>query len=201
MQPIFSDSPWDKIVGLAPPASAPEPPFKRFLVDCYSDVKELESREPVDRGDLMFLDIGSGKDRRHSQAIAEFGAGVISVDISHYAPANVHGDIFHMSFPPAAFHGILDIKTLCASEDTSIYERIYEWLVPGGYFYSMCPTDRHLKEKGGWDITQGLPFMRRASKEEIQDMLHMFSNLNIRELYEPISRKEWLSTWCIEAKR
>ncbi len=191
---------WDEILARSPGDFIPEPPFINFVGNTLSGVCYIETGKPVPYSDIRFLDIGCGKSARHTDWLEKKGFGVTAIDISHKCRAHYHCDVNSLECTPDSFQCVLDIKTLCAIEKPP-WDKIYSWIEPNFYFYSMCPTDRHLKEEGGIDVTQGLPYMRRASKEEIQDLFHMYREVRIREYFRPCSINEWTSTWCIEAMK
>ncbi len=196
----MSNNIWDDILERSPGDFIPEPPFINFVGTHLSGVHFKDTGEPVARDTIRVLDIGCGKNARHTDWLERQGYAVTAIDISHKTRAHYHCDIRELDCTPESFQCVADIKTLCAIENPP-FDKIYSWITPDFYFYSMCPTDRHLKEEGGLDVTQGLPFMRRASKEEIQDLFHMYREVRIREYFRPCSISEWTSTWCIEAMK
>ncbi len=191
---------WDEILARSPNDTEPEAPFVNFVICNLTSVYYKDSGKPVPRDRVQFLDIGCGKNARHTRWLERQGFHVTAVDISHEALAHFHCDIADLECEPNHFACVVDIKTLCAVEKPPL-DKIYSWVQPNFFFYSMCPTDRHLREEGGTDVTQGLPYMRRASKEEIRDLFHMYKEVRIREYLRPCSIDGWLSTWCIEARK
>ncbi len=173
----------------APAVRAPERPFYLFVMDHRDHLRELA---------LPALDIGTGHGARHTALLQDLGIQTISLDISHKVAANYHGDIRDMQAEPESFSLIFDIKAMCFLADPPI-DKIHSWLCPGGFFYCMTPTHKH-KEEGAYDVSQGLP-VQLYSKEEVRELLHKFADVNIREHSEPIGRTQWLSTWCIEARK
>ncbi len=191
---------WDDILTRSPHDFLPEPPFVNFVGTTLSAIHLKDTGEVVPKDTIRFLDIGCGKSARHSDWLERQGFDVTAIDVSHKCRAHYHCDINQLECSEDSFQCVVDIKTLCAIEKPP-FDKIYSWITPDFYFYSMCPTDRHLKEEGGWDVTQGLPYMRMASKEEIQDLFHMYRQVRIREHLRPCSIDGWTSSWCIEAMK
>ena len=146
------------------------------------------------------MDIGPGHAGRHSLFLQSKGIPIIAVDVSTRVLAHYHCDIRDVTAHPESLALVVDIKSMIPYVDDSPLDKIHSLLCKDGFFYCMTPTHRHKNEEGAFDVSQGL-HINLYSKEEIRDMLHMFSDVNIRELYEPIGRQQWLSTWCIEARK
>ncbi len=139
---------WDEILARSPNDTEPEAPFVNFVICNLTSVYYKDSGKPVPRDRVQFLDIGCGKNARHTRWLERQGFHVTAVDVSHEALAHFHCDIADLECEPNHFACVVDIKTLCAVEKPPL-DKIYSWVQPNFFFYSMCPTDRHLREEGG----------------------------------------------------
>lgn len=144
----------------------------------------------------VLLDIGSGQGANATELRAR-GFQVWTVDIDPRVEADVPFDICTLPedyFEQDRFDIIYDINTLCHVEHPPL-EKIRHWLKPGGYFFSICPTERT------WHgVADGKDFTRFASYADIRSMYKAFSWYEPYQAYAPDFRGNYLESWIIEAK-
>ncbi len=190
---------WDRINRTSGPLEQPEPPAYRFL----GALPTFLNKEP---GQIRVLDIGPGRSGRHSRNVEERGYNLTAVDVSHECRAHYHCDI-HDFNPPAPFDCILDIKTLCQDPDPP-YQKLCDWLNPGGVLFAMLPSLSHRDNPVAFDIRRHpdyeYEFMRMATEKELEELFSSFSGVVVYQYIQPIrigTEAKYLFNWCVEASK
>jgi len=177
---------WDAILKTQRQAKYPTENFVRFVARNYYDAP--------DRSKISFLDLGCGAGANARYLRAE-GFLVFTVDKSPEAHADFTFDLSLPAWPiPARFDCVLDNNTFCHLEHPPI-GMAHLLLKDGGIFFSVCPTSEtwrgHLVGKG---------YCRCATNDEIRDLFHGFSNVQIGYACYP-QDGHTISSWIVEAEK
>jgi ubiquinone/menaquinone biosynthesis C-methylase UbiE len=143
---------------------------------------------------ILELGAGQGRDMR---LFSDNGLDVTAVDVSaynvnhlraHFPNAKIiHGDIKDISFPPASFDCIyarLSLHYFTDNDTTLIFERIFNILKPGGFFFAECKSLKDPKygigEKIEKDMYNDIYPLHFFSTDYFKEKAQKF---NILELY------------------